>query len=325
MFSDVSGEISLQVDVLVGANFLWEFQGRQTIRGAKNEPVAVETTLGWVLSGPLNGESLHYVSNNVNVTYVEANLASKVEQFWDLDTVGVREDKDIYTEFIDDISYNGERYSVGLPWKIGHKQLPPNFNACFTRLKSQIRKLKNTPTLLNECNKMIEKQEDLGIIEKVTELEGAEKVYYMPSQVVVRENAETTKVRMVFDASPKEGKNGTSLNDCLHVGSNLTLLLFDILVRFRENNIPIVGDIEKAFLNVGVHATDRDCLRFLWVENPHAKNLKLVVYRFACVVFGVNASPILLNAVNRNHVTKFQDIDPEFVKKMLNSFLVEVE
>ena len=321
-FSDVSDEISLQVDVLVGANFLWEFQGKQTIRGEKNEPVAVETTLGWVLSGPLNGESLLYDLNNVNVTYVEANLESKVEQFWDLDTVGVREDKDIYTEFIDDISYNGKRYSVGLPWKIGHKQLPPNFNASFTRLKSQIRKLKNTPTLLNECNKIIEEQEDLGIIEKVTELEGAEKVYYMPSQVVVRENAETTKVRMVFDASSKEGKSGTSLNDCLHVGPNLTPLLFDILVRFRENNIALVGDIEKAFLNVGVHATDRDCLRFLWVENPHENDLKLVVYRFARVVFGVNASPFLLNAVIRNHVTKFQDIDPEFVKKMLNSFFV---
>ena len=322
-FSDVSDEISLQVDVLVGANFLWEFQGKQTIRGEKNEPVAVETTLGWVLSGPLNGESLLYDLNNVNVTYVEANLESKVEQFWDLDTVGVREDKDIYTEFIDDISYNGKRYSVGLPWKIGHKQLPPNFNASFTRLKSQIRKLKNTPTLLNECNKIIEEQEDLGIIEKVTELEGAEKVYYMPSQVVVRENAETTKVRMVFDASSKEGKSGTSLNDCLHVGPNLTPLLFDILVRFRENNIALVGDIEKAFLNVGVHATDRDCLRFLWVENPHENDLKLVVYRFARVVFGVNASPFLLNAVIRNHVTKFQDIDPEFVKKMLNSFFVD--
>ena len=62
---------------------------------------------------------------------------------------------------------------------------------------------------------------------------------------------------------------------------------------------------------------------FLWVENPHENDLKLVVYRFARVVFGVNASPFLLNAVIRNHVTKFQDIDPEFVKKMLNSFFVD--
>ena len=61
--------------------------------------------------------------------------------------------------------------------------------------------------------------------------------------------------------------NGTSLKDCLHVGPNLTPLLFDILFRFRENNIAILGDIEKVFLNVGFHATDRDCLRFLWVEN----------------------------------------------------------
>ena len=84
----------------------------------------------------------------------------------------------------------------------------------------------------------------------------------MPSQVVVRENSETTKVRMVFDASSKEGKTSTSLNECLHVGPNLTPLLFNILIQFRENNIALVGNIEKAFLNVGIHEADRDCLQF---------------------------------------------------------------
>ena len=256
-FSDVSDEISLQVDVLVGANFLWEFQGKQTIRGEKNEPVAVETTLGWVLSGPLNGESLLYNLNNVNVTYVEANLESKVEQFWDLDTVGVREDKDIYTEFIDDISYNGKRYSVGLPWKIGHKQLPPNFNASFTRLKSQIRKLKNTPTLLNECNKIIEEQEDLGIIEKVTELEGAEKVYYMPSQVVVREYVSRCegKSKGLASANVNSNDEETYAQEKLNIvdGQGKTKVL-GLVWEEETDNLEIVLD------SIGTIRGERDCV-----------------------------------------------------------------
>ena len=85
----------------------------------------------------------------------------------------------------------------------------------------------------------------------------------MPNQIVVREQAETTKVRMVFGASSKEGKRGTSLNDCLHIGPPLTPMLFDILIRFREHNVALVGDIEKAFLNVEIDPADRDSLRFL--------------------------------------------------------------
>ena len=322
-FSDVSDEDCLRVDVLVGADYLWDFQGQETIRGKKNEPVAVRTELGWVLSGPLRGKSIIQYLNSINVAFVETSLENKVEKFWDLDTVGIREDRNIYSKVSDDITYDGERYSVSLPWKIGHKQLSSNFNTTFARLKSQIRKLKETPALLDECSDIIQDQEEKGIIEKVTELEQGETVYYMPSQVVVRENAETTKVRMVFDASSKEGKNGTSLNECLHVGPNLTPLLFDILIRFRENNIALVGDIEKAFLNVGIHEADRDCLRFLWVEDVHDKDLSHVVYRFKRIVFGVGASPFLLTAVIRNHVTKFQDIDPEFVAKLVQSFFVD--
>ena len=36
-------------------------------------------------------------------------------------------------------------------------------------------------------------------------------------QAVIRRDAKTTKLRVVYDASSKGGKKGTSLNDCLHV------------------------------------------------------------------------------------------------------------
>ena len=72
----------------------------------------------------------------------------------------------------------------------------------------------------------------------------------MPHQAVIRKEAATTKLRVVFDASSKDSEKGTSLNDCLHVGQSLTPLLYDILLRLRENRIGIVSDIEKAFLNI---------------------------------------------------------------------------
>ena len=96
-------------------------------------------------------------------------------------------------------------------------------------------------------------------------------------------------------------------------------MLFNILLRFRENRAVLVGEIEKAFLNVEVDVQDRDCLRFLWMEKPPDLS-RIVVYRFCRVVFRVNASPFLLNATIRQHLKKYEECDPEFVQKLKDSF-----
>ena len=47
------------------------------------------------------------------------------------------------------------------------------------------------------------------------------------------------------------------------------------------------------------------------------------MYRFCRVVFGLNASPFLLNATLRHHISKYKDVDPEFVRRMIESFYVD--
>ena len=130
-------------------------------------------------------------------------------------------------------------------------------------MQGQIKKVKKDPKVFDECNKIITEQVEKGIIKQVVELDDAEKVHYLPSQTVVCVDAETTKVRLVFDASCKDSKASTSFNDCLHVGPPLTSFLFDILLRCTENRVALRGDIEKAFLNIEINPADRDCLRFL--------------------------------------------------------------
>ena len=210
-----------------------------------------------------------------------------------------------------------------MPWKVGHRPLPTNYPLSFYRLKGQLKKLKQQPEILDTYDKVIKDQLKANIIEEVTELERPDKVTYLPHQAVVRSTAETTKLRVVYDASAKEGKSGASLNNCLHAGPPLNPLLFDIMVRFREKEIGITADIEKAFLNVEVNKDDRDCLRFLWVDYELATNPEIKIYHFNRVVFGVNCSPFLLNAVLRYHLSKYKEEDPEFSATLSRSFYVD--
>ena len=74
---------------------------------------------------------------------------------------------------------------------------------------------------------------------------------------------------------------------------------------------------------VSVQEKDRDSLRFLWTHDVSREAPEVVTLRFARVVFGVNASPFLLNATIDHHVRKYQESDPLFVDKFLSSIYVD--
>ena len=304
--------------------------------GEAEETVAVETELGWVLLGALKKrdhlETSQTSSQDVSVNFVghdsvdldKGSLDLEISRLWDLESLGIKSQGDeVHKLFENEIEFVGGRYSVRLPWKQGHDPLPNNYDNSLSRMKGQLRKLKREPDILTEYDLIIKDQLVAGVIEKVAELEEvSDKVHYLPHHAVIRRDAET-KLRIVYDASSKTTKNEISLNNCLHTGPSLNPLFFDIAVRFRDNKIALVRDNEKAFLHVAVNEKDRDSLRFLWVEDVHDHNLSIAVYKFCCVVFGLKASPFLLNGTIRHHLATFVQRDPEFVNRMLEGFYVD--
>ena len=326
------GSGAMQIDLLIGSDYLWSFFDGKTIRGEAGGPVAVSTKVGWVLSGPttnLPKERLSSIQfSSTHVLRVGASVSEETDRdlhrLWDFDSVGIREKESVHESFERGVRMEDGRYSVQLPWKEHHKLLPDNYENSVVRLDSQLRRLGKDPGTLAEYDAVIQEQLKLGIIERVdpTKTTEAGRVHYLPHHAVVRKEAETTKLRVVFDASAKANPESPSLNECLHAGPALAPVIFDILLRFRERKIALVGDIEKAFLNIGVQETDRDVLRFLWVDSVTEEDPALVAYRFARVVFGVNASPFLLNATLRHHIKKY-DSDPTFVRNLLHSFYVD--
>ena len=76
-------------------------------------------------------------------------------------------------------------------------------------------------------------------------------VNYLPHCVVVRQNRDTTKVSIVFDASGHVD-NEPSQNDVLYSGPCMLPLVHDILIRFRIGKIGIVANVQQAFLQIEI-------------------------------------------------------------------------
>ena len=129
-----------------------------------------------------------------------------------------------------------------------------------------------------------------------TEEQPPENTHYLPCQAVIRSDALTTKLRVVFNASARVKPGCLSLNDCTYTGPPLTTGIADILMRFRAHKVGLLADIEKAFLNIEVDKQQRDLMRFLWIDDINSEDPNIVIYRFCRVIFGVNCSPFLLNA-----------------------------
>ena len=69
------------------------------------------------------------------------------------------------------------------------------------------------------------------------------------------------KIRLVFDAAAKT--NGTSFNDLLEAGPDLLESLIAVLIRFRQHQVAIVGDILDMFLRVKVIEEDRGAAKIV--------------------------------------------------------------
>ena len=136
----------------------------------------METCLGWVLSRPLKGTR---DDRQINVNFIghassrinNHKLEDSAWKLWDFKTLGIQEENEVHEVLKDAILFNGKKYEVGLPWKEGHAPLPSNYRNSFKRLKGQIKRLKSVPENLNTYDTIIKEQAEVGIIEKVLELE----------------------------------------------------------------------------------------------------------------------------------------------------------
>ncbi|EYC20962.1 hypothetical protein Y032_0020g155 [Ancylostoma ceylanicum] len=285
--------------------------------------MVIPSKLGYLLSGrqERSSDKQHQRRksedfNMARIGTLDTEDIDKWDHYWSLDSSGIEEfggakheekahiNTKILQFFNKTIERRQDGYYVRLPFKETCETLPTNKTLAYRRLISAWNMLKSNGDLLHQYHKVFQEQLEKGIIEEVPTTENSSLlVHYLPHQPVVTPQKQTTKLRVVFDAS-SHLKGCPSLNDALHQGPLILPELYGMLLRFRMKPHVVISDVEKAFLQVRLNEQDRDVTRCFWIRDtslPPEKD-NIVTYRFTRVTFGLNVSPFLLAATIRYHL-----------------------
>ena len=132
------------------------------------------------------------------------HLSSQLQAFWELESLGIKqEEPSVHGNFKKTIIFKNGRYEVNLPWKSTQTRLPSNRDLAGRRLNGLLNRFSHHPEVLQEYHAVMQEQLQQGIIEKVDETRqnAGRIVHYLPHHAVIRQDKQTTKLRIVYDAS----------------------------------------------------------------------------------------------------------------------------
>ncbi|XP_038106245.1 uncharacterized protein LOC119766001 [Culex quinquefasciatus] len=264
--ADPEFNVPERIDMLIGASMFFSLLKSGQLHLADGLPELRETHFGWVFSGEIENSVNHsHIANNASLDV----LNQTISKFWE----------------VEDLADPTPPPSDVDEW------LPDNRSLALRRFLLLERRLNREPSLKQQYAKFIDEYETLGHCREVDESKDVDQHrYYMPHHAVLRPTSSTTKLRVVFDASAKQGSTAKSLNEVLHVGKPVQSDLFSILLRFRKHPIAFTADIEKMYRQVLIDSSQTRFQRILW-RSDSSKPVR--VLELQTVTYGTAAAPFL--------------------------------
>ncbi|KAI4884310.1 hypothetical protein NFI96_008914, partial [Prochilodus magdalenae] len=216
----------------------------------------------------------------------------------------------------------GGHYCIGLPLKNKEVKMPNNRAIAEQRALNLKKQLLKNPQFQEDyitfMNDMISKSYAVKVPNKdINRSDG--RVWYIPHHGVY--HPKKHKIRVVFDCGASF--QGTSLNEQLLQGPNLTNTLIGVLTRFRQEPLAVMADVEAMFHQVKVPADDADLLRFLWWPGGDV-NQNLEEYRMEVHLFGATSSPSCASYALRRCAEDNKHIfDASVVNTVLHNFYID--
>ena len=145
-------------------------------------------------------------------------------------------------------------------------------------------------------------------------------VWYLPHHPVYHP-MKPGKLRIVFDCASVH--HGMSLNSRVLSGPDLTNKLLGVLLRFRQETVALMADVQAMFHQVRVSPEDRDVLRYLWWPEGDMSR-QPSVHRMDVHLFGRTWSPSCCTfALRRTAEDNRSDFHPDTVETVLRNFYVD--
>lgn len=327
-------EIDAGIDLLIGTNAAKVIEPWEVINSQGDGPYAVRTRVGWIVNGPLRvGNSMTLsgcsavTANRISIGHIEELLVQQYnhdfnEKSSDEQVEMSREDIKFMSIMSSSVVMKDGHYSLDLPLREEHLTLPNNRGIAEQRLLSLKRKFERNEKFCEEYTCFLGDVIDQGYAEVVPadQLDGKEgKLWYIPHHGVYHPTK--GKLRVVFDCGATY--RGTSLNSNLLQGPDLTNSLIGVLIRFRQEPVALMSDIQAMFHQVRVSDKDVDFLRFLWW--PQGDTTKTTVeYRMKVHLFGAASSPSCANyALRKTADDNSTQFPPEVVSTVKHNFYVD--
>lgn len=152
------------------------------------------------------------------------NLENQITKFWIVEELEAKhpnskEEVECEMHFKKMIYRNADgRYTVSLPFRDTGTRLGESRSVALKCLLDLERKFDRNATFKAEYTRAFEQYLTSNHISEVDDPK--DDGYYLPHHAIFKESSETTKIRIVFDASAKTN-TGVSLNDALMVGPTI--------------------------------------------------------------------------------------------------------
>lgn len=283
-----------KISMLLGNEIFFQLLLSGQIYVPNSNLILQNSAFGYLIGGSV----CNFEENKIHcglIAEVE-NLDNELRKFWEieevLEKVGIKNPDEVHCDKLFSETYRRDatgKFVVQMPLKKDPQCLGESKNIAFQKLNYQYKRLEKDPVQMSLYTEFMKEYKDLGHMQEVKETEEPKIAYYIPHLGVFRPEKNSTKMRVVFNAS-QPTTTGESLNSIQLNGGVIQDELFSIILRFRMHRFAFTADVMKMYRMILIDPNQHNLQRILWKDSV---NDPVKIYELCTVTYGTTSAPYL--------------------------------